>query len=227
MRLRNLRYPVACAARPFAGQGLSVYVSTTLPIRYRNHALRNSMTGVMGLQGNTGARSTRVAAISGESGDALELPIDLSAHAPGTVYIDVRHYRDDVESLVESPVKVVLSEEGTAAFDLSGTVKLLTPEIQAGGRIRFQFRWAPGVTVPTQFRLRRTAGPTTPNDILLPGGIAGLYEIITGPLEHGGAYTYRLLAERGSSSTIIAADINVTPDAEGPPEPTSITVRVV
>lgn len=185
------------------------------------------MTGVMGLQGNTAARSTRVAHMPGESGETLAVPVDLSAFAPGTVYVDVRHYRDDVESLVEAPVKVVLSEEAEPSVDLSGVATLLTPEVRTGGRVRLQFRWSPRATLPTQFRLQVVEGPTAPNDILLPGGIAGLYEITTGTLQHGGEYVFRLIAERGADSLIVIDSVTVVPDAEGPPQPASVTVRVV
>lgn len=220
--------------KPFSSQGVSVYAGN--PIRYRNLRLLRSRS-MLRLStdfpaGESGINKIpRIASAAGEFQEDLEVAVDLSDYADGQVDVDVRHFKDDVESLVSAPRRFALDAGGDLADEIRGVAVLLAPEIRTGGIVRIRFRWEPagdGIQ-PDQFRLTRTAGPTSPDDVTISAGSRGTYSIDTSALSDASAYTFSLIAETTDQSTqkTLLTGISVTADATGPDAPTNVITTAV
>lgn len=214
--------------RPFAGEGLSLYVTEGTSIRYRR--LRLGPRGGSCLrQGWSGRnrRTLRVAAFSASSGSQVLLTWPIPADLAGrTVSIDVRHYRNDVESLVSDPVLLTLDPQRAEVPTIRGAVSWLAPEVRAGGVVLLRWVWhpAPHGVQPEQFRIVFTAGPTNPGDLILPVEGAGDYEIETPPLEDAAPYHVELRGEAGTVIQLLAED-DLQADATGPPAPALVRTQ--
>lgn len=163
--------------------------------------------------------------------------IDLTAYAPGTVYLDVRTFSDQqIENESEGyPLKITLDAGLDAVTALNGSGRVVAVEARVGGVVRFTFVWrgtfgASGET-PTDFVLRRISGPTSPADVVLIPSFGLLvspedtFTIDTVALTSGGVYVFHVFARTSTGVEFglpgidngVALANTVTADSEGPP----------
>lgn len=242
MKLRQPHLRSLSLQRPFAGQGVSAYVGDTLPLRYRNLRLDSARLTTRVF---TGPKCNRIAVETGAAGDPLEFDVDLSAYAPGTVYADLRHFRDDVEWTGSHPQRIVLDEAGETVRSIRGRAQVIKVEPRVGGVVKIYFRWTPAAEgdQPTRFELVRISGPTSPANVVMDNESfpvpAMVFEIFTAALEDSDTYGFELHAVipavLDEDDEIITPEYRVTvaeiadvqPDATGPPAVESLSVEVV
>lgn len=235
MRVWSKRPPLL-PHRPFQGQGVSVYVGDELPLVYRRQHLLNGQVFLR--QGTTFpvgsssvAKSNRVTSAVGTELDELAPTVDVSAYASGDVYVDVRHYRDDVECEVSHPVKLTLNGGGTGTNTIDGFASSLGYTPRSGGVVRFGFRWlaASRGVQPETFQLVRTAGPSSPSNVSITSRGSDTYEIDSSALLDSATYTFQIRAVNTTLSvtrTLLTIS-GVQADASGPPAVNNLIVRVV
>lgn len=169
-------------------------------------------------------KTNRVASVESPAGDAeIEWTVPTILYGE-TVAMDVRHYRDDVENLVEDPRLVTLDGAGNVVEDFDGRAILLAAEVRAGGTVRFRWRYEVFHGAPYQFRWQRVSGPTSPADVTSRYVGAGVYEADFTSLS-ASAYVFRLKAENEAATIVrtLLASVSVTPDNAGPPAVINLT----
>lgn len=232
MRLHSRRTRVAFNHQPFSGQGVSLYVGNL----YRNLHLLNSAGArpllVQGTDfpiGETNVSKTaRIASTSGTAGAEVTLSPDLSAYNESTIQLDLRHYKDHVESEVVHPRKITIDASGDAENKIQGAYQAAGVQLRAGGvvRVRFWYLASSNGVAPETFSLSRTAGPTTPGDVSVNYEGSGLYEIDTAALSDASAYTFDVIASNATLSvTRTLGAVTFTADASGPAAPTTATAE--
>ena len=207
-------------AAPFAGQGASLYVSLGTSVQYRDLSL-DFGTSLGALPDVT--KTTRVDSVSSPA-TGITFPID-PAWVGQTISVDVRTYKDDVENESTGFRTIVLDGSGDETNTIDGEAVLLDTEIRDGGVVRIRFAWIPSLTglQPTTFTAIRTAGPTSPSNIVYnatPG--QRVSEIETGALSDASPYTYKIQAANGATTLDVLTGITFTADATGPTAPTVI-----
>jgi len=219
------------AHRPFSGSGYSLYATVGTSVQYRN--LRLLSDGVIGsVQLDYGATNVEKTARRDtiESGDTWALPSSFNSE---TVTFDIRHYEDDVENATTNYRTVTLDIDGSGNSQsaINGTGTLVATEIQTGGVVVLRMRYYRKDTgiQPNLFRLTRTAGPTAPADVTVSRTVTAPTDLITfttGALSDSSAYTFKIVAENGSSTKDLITGIAVTADATGPTAPSTATAVV-
>ena len=215
--------------RPFSGEGVSLYAAIGTAPLYR--ALRVLGPFVKGTSdrhpvgsASSVTKTARVASQAGSSGTlTINWPIP-AGYASQQASFDVRHYKDDAEcETVLRHATMTLDAGRNIVTVLGGTALLAGIEILTGGKLRLRFEFS----IPARFKWQRTAGPTSPADLVLNYAGAGLYEVDTVALSDAGAYTFRLRGEDGGGSLTkdYLTGVVATPDATGPPALTSPTTE--
>lgn len=214
---------------PFSGQGVSAYAAglyRNLRLIPQRPFLRQGDTYTVGSTNVT--KTARIASTTGTAGDEVTLTPDLSAYNNGTVDIDVRHYKDDVECETVHPITVTLDVSGDSEDTINGAYTLLDTEVRTGGIVRVRFHWTEATNglVVEQFVLSRTAGPTSPTDVTETASGSGIYEIDTAALSDASAYTFDVIAENTTESVSrTLGSVTFTADATGPGAPSSVTAE--
>lgn len=217
--------------RPFQGQGASLYIvsGSTDPgpdaILFRRQRLAAPF--LQGPESTIGGTNTQKTARVGSCANptaqiAYTLPGSL---ANKIVWLQVRTFLSDVEN--ESnyrPARVALNGSLAAPGSIDGTAELLNQEQRDGGVVRIRFRWVPATTgtQPTQFTAIRTAGPTSPTNVVADVEASeSIYELDTPALLDSAPYTYKIQAAAGALTKDILTGITINADATGPTAPTS------
>lgn len=232
MQIHQTIYRSQSGARSFSGQGVSVYASTSLPIQYREMVLLNRHAPQLVMNG--ASISTRIGSASGTAGNVVSPEVDLSAYSSGSVYLDVRHFRDNVESEVTHPQLITLDGDGEQVAAIRGAVEVTLIEARAAGvlRIHFTYTASSNGTQPETFELRRTAGPTSPDDLSIeanPVLATGDYIFETEALDDTDVYEFSIygVVADPAIEQVLATLEDVQADASGPPAPESVSYSVV
>jgi hypothetical protein len=210
---------------PFAGAGVSLYVTAGSSVRYRDARLFSRRW----LQQGTfqfGSDLSKTARVASAASPATSVEFDLAAAglASQNVAINVRYYKDHVENETDGGEQLVTLDAGSNdATGILGTGLLLDTEIRDGGVVRLRFAYRPSLdgVQPATFTAVRTAGPTSPGNVSI-SYVAGQrdYEIDTPALNDAGNYTYKITAENGATTLDLLTGITFTADASGPAAPT-------
>jgi len=232
---------------PFSGDGASLYVSAAglTTVRYRNIRIVGGgrrggrlgwikgVGGVFNIAAASVLKTNRVASVTSPDtftgGNVWAIPVGLypGAGLTATFVADVRIHADDVENLISNYglFQFTIDENGDLVSEIKGTAVVTLNQARAGGVVRIQIRYDPardGVQ-PDQFTLTRTAGPTSPADVVVgfTTGDASLVEFTTAALSDFSAYTFDIIAENtgtGTTKTVVSG-LSVTADATGPIAP--------
>lgn len=232
--------------RPFEGDGASLYLSAPgeITIRYRNirvvgRGRRRGRTGWV--KGSNGVfdiatasvlKTNRAASVAAPdtftAGNAFAIPAELWPGAGLTAEFaaDVRIFADDVENLIanNSTFTFTIDENGDIVTEIRGTATVIETEQRAGGVVWLRIRYDAAINgvQPNQFRLTRTAGPSSPADTVVtytPGQF--FIEIASPALLDSSPYTFDILAEDTVTETekTVVSGLSVTADATGPIAP--------
>jgi hypothetical protein len=233
---RVLNPTAAFNDRPFVSEGWSLYATVGTTVRYRRLCVvgsgrrrrpRTHIKGTAGVHDLAAASVLKTARVATGSGSPLTYALP-AALASQTVTFDVRHWADDVECETDNArtARVDLSAARADATQILGTAYALAPQVRSGGIVRVRAVFVPARTGTTvaQFRLLRTAGPSSPAAVVQTwNGRDRLIEIDTPALLDSAPYTYTLRAE--NSGATITADLltglSIQADASGPPAPTA------
>lgn len=225
--MRLLTSPIVYVARPFQGQGVSVYAGTGQP-RYRKPRAIPGCPIPLGtaFTADKTARIASEAATAGAVELTATLPDDLIDNAH--VALDVRHYRDDVENESCRPQIVSVDSGGDGEDVIAGVATLILPvELRSSGGVRIHWRYEHYRGTPARFRLHRLSGPTSPSDVTVDYTGPGLYEGDFTGLS-AGTYTFALSIENtgGGVTTTLVTPITAIPTTTGPDAPTSVIAEV-
>lgn len=222
--------PVAFNSKPFAGNGASLYAGAPGGTKAQYRKLR-ILDGVI-LKGQGGEfqagassvlKTARVAHVSSPT-NTLTFAVPTAWHSQ-TVPIDVRHHQDNVECEVSQPRLITFDSSGVPINVILGTAYLLDQQQRDGGVMRLIIVWQPSTSgvQPNSFTLHRTAGPTSPADIVVSyNGTDRTVEFDTGALNDASAYTFSISCAdsvSGATATLLTG-ISVQADATGPGAPT-------
>ena len=139
-----------------------------------------------------------------------------------TVTVDCVPFDQFVEARPPSylPARIVIDDAGDRVPQILGTARLIGLECRALGVVNLAIEYVPEPheTHPTQFRLRRTAGPSTPADVVRVLTVNGRtrFNVKTGALLDTAAYTFELIGEAGALAKTLLSGITVEADATGP-----------
>jgi hypothetical protein len=228
-------------ARPFEGQGVSVYATVGGAVQYRalrtyhgrGHVLNPRHITVKGKAGQPFVRKTSRVASAASPEESLDWTLP-AAYLDQAVSFDVRTYRDDVEneSTAFRTIAAAIDAGGEDVTGILGTATLLSLEVRAGGivRIRFVYEESRAGVQPTVFRAMRTAGPSSPASSTASYRTGQrLVEIDTPALLDSAPYTYKVRAENtaGTVTLDVLTGIAVQADASGPAAPTEVSTEAV
>lgn len=217
-------------ARPFQGQGASLYVTSGETVQYRRLVLGGRRRVLRQGWSGRNAKTLRVASDTGVSGAQIDFAHDISALPAGEYTADVRHFLDDIENLTTNAGTLRFEIDGSAepVDAVLGSATWLEPTILSGGIVRLRWTWHPALhgTQPDTFRVVFTAGPTSPSDLTLDV-TAGLfeYELLTGALDDASEYTVSLKAELDAVSTTLLSGKQFQADATAPATPTLVSIK--
>lgn len=225
--------PCVFSARPFEGGGTSLYVNTGDAVQYRR--LRVAGGGTL-LQGasfplGTGIPKTARVAVASDPADSINWTIPPGLYGEA-VQVDLRTFRDDVESDADGYGEtVVLDGGGDPILTINATAALLNATLRTGGIVQFRFAYYPAATgvQSDTLSLVRTAGPSSPADVVVSAPtVLGTPEVVyvtitTSPLLDTAPYTFKLVASAGAVTADLLTGLTVTVDASGPPAPTVTT----
>lgn len=218
--------------RPFAGSGLSLYVTVGSTVQYRNLRLidGNWIRGAVFDFGGTSVLKTARQSYGASPLSSITVATN-SAWLSQTISIDVRTFVDDVENESDNYriQRLTLDGAGADTSTIRGTATLLNYEQRDGGIVRIRFAWEPAAdgAQPDTFTLIRTAGPSSPANIAVTvdAGVRLLIEIDTLALSDASAYTYKIQASVGAVTADVLTGISVTADATGPDAPSDVTAE--
>ena len=224
MRIATRKPPIL-VHRPFQGQGVSAYAGASLPLVYRR---MKSLRGKPFCRGGANypigstniAKSNRLGSDSGTASDDVSVDLDLSSYAPGTVYVDLRHYRDDLEWDGEHAQKIVLDDDGNIVSGFHSVAIFMGWVARVGGIVRFSFQYVGSDSglQPATFELVRTAGPTSPDAVSVTASGSRVYTIDSEALADSAVYTFTIDAvDESSNRQTLLTITNVQADASGPP----------
>lgn len=231
MRLSPTKHTLL-SSTPFAGAGVSLYVTVGDTVQYRNlravsrHILRGPGFNI---GGTSVPKTTRVGYELSPTSE-IRVPTD-PAWNNQTISIDIRTFRDDVENETDNFRTQTITLDGTGAdvSTINGTATLLNYEKRDGGVVRIRFRWEPAAdgVQPDTFTAIRTAGPTSPANaaVTVDPGVSLLIEIDTPALSDASAYTYKIQASLSAVTADVLTGISITADATGPAAPTGVTAE--
>lgn len=233
MRLLCQDHALLPSQRPYAdGRGASLYVGDGAPgdnpredvILYRRNYIFDGAEQLVAL-GETvdlgGASFVKTPAVDQVDSPADELSYAIPAALHGrVVWAQVRTFEDDVENeTIYRPRRLVLDGDGELDAQILGTARIteLVKRDAGGLLVRFVYESSRDGVQPAQFVLARTAGPTTPNPVvLIASGSRRNYEIEVAGLTNAGAYTFKLSAENSPASVDLVTGIAFTADGAGP-----------
>lgn len=212
------------ANRPFQTEGVSLYIAadTTDPgaaaIRYRNNRL-DTVTSLGTV------RTSKTNRVAFQAATSSTMTVGLSAYAGDAVRLQLRPCLDDVELLVSQGTRLlILNGSGTDVTGVAGSLVLLETQQRAGGDVRIRTRYTPSASglQPTSFTATRTAGPTTPSNVVVSysGGDVYLDFDFVG-LSAASAYTFKIFATNGANNYDMLTGITATADNAGPAAPTA------
>jgi hypothetical protein len=221
--------------RPFAGQGVSVYVDSSLPLQRKNLITLSALGH--SLLFSRPSKTTRIASDTGTANDALEIAVDLTGYT-SPVWIDVAHYRDDRENDAAHPQLIHFDEAGDLETVLLGRAILVSVTPRTAGTLWIDWQWIPSATglVPTHFELRRTAGPTSPAAIRISNDSDPLQQFVIPNLEDSSTYNFTIYALHVTpvedDDPIVVERLlleidDVQADASGPPAVTVTSTEAV
>jgi hypothetical protein len=222
-RLRSKRR--LFSARPFEGNGTSLYATIGDGVQYRRLRIVNQSC----IKPITINKTTRVAFVEDPDKEIVwTVPAEMLGE---TVTFDLRRFADDVEAVNDNyqTRTVAIDGDGEDETGILGTAYLLSTELLTEGRVKVDFVYTASTSgvQPQRFELRRTAGPTSPAAaIALYAGSSGAYSITSSSLLDTSAYTFKITAVNGSIEADLITGIIITADASGPPAPT-VTVEVI
>ncbi len=214
---------VIYTAAPFAGQGVSLYVSIGTSVQYRDQRLDTGQS-----LGEVAAvpKTTRVASAASPA-STIAMAVDAAWYSQ-TIAVDVRQYKDDVENETSDPRIITLDGSGNSVAEILGTATLLDSEQRDGGIVRIRFVWTPSEDglQPDTFTAIRTAGPSSPANASVSAGAGRqLIEIDTPVLSDASQYTYKIQAASGATTLDVLTGISITADATGPTAPSVTAVE--
>ena len=224
--------PPILSESPFAVTGTSLYVSAGSVVRYRRSRIcpRRGTRPLRGTGRDSYTSWPKTLRRDFVADPATEFSYTLPAELLGTaIAVDVRTCEAGVEN--ESTGFRVLSlnvdGDGDGVPSIAGSATPLAYEALAGGIVRVRFLWIAGLggLVPSQFRLLRTSGPTSPAAIVQAYDGELLVEIETLALSDSAPYTYTIRAENGAVTSDVLTGYVVQADASGPPAVSSVTSR--
>jgi hypothetical protein len=213
--------------RPFTGEGVSLYLKdgATDPgaaaIVYRNHRMDHFLS--LGT-----VRTNKTNRVTSQAAPTESFTYDVSAYAGQAVRLQLRPYLDDVELEVSQGTRLlILDGDGDDTTGVLGSLVLLETEIRAGGDVRLKTRYTPalGGLQPESFTASRTAGPTTPSDVVVgySGGDVFIDFDFTG-LSSASAYTVKIFATVSATTYDLLTGLTFTADTTGPTAPTASLV---
>lgn len=205
-------------AQPFAGQGVSLYVTIGNSVLYREQCLMcGSGLGTI----PTGEKTTRIDSVSSPASN-ITVPEDPDWLGEA-ISIDIRTFKDDVENESTNWQTITLDGGGAPVIAIEGAATFLDATPRVGGVVRLRFVWVSSPTglQPVTFTAIRTAGPTSPANAVKSAG-PRIIEIDTPALSDAAPYTYKIRATNGAVTRDILTGIVFTADATGPVAPTVI-----
>ena len=213
--------------RPFTGEGVSLYLASgatdpgAAAIVYRNDRIDLPVS-------MRAFRTSKTNRVTSQAAPTESFTLDVSAYAGQAVRLQLRPYLDDVELEVSQGTRlVILNGSGTDTMGVLGSLVLLETEIRAGGDVRLKTRYTPslGGLQPESFTASRTAGPTTPSDVVVgyTGGDTFIDFDFTG-LSSASAYTVKIFATVGVATYDLLTGLTFTADTTGPTAPTASLV---
>lgn len=214
---------------PFAGSGVSLYVTAGATVQYRNlHAITGIICrGTTLAFGGTSVLKTARVAFENSPTDSITYTI-----APSDTYtVDIRTFRDNVENESDNyrTRTVTVDGSGDDTNTIQGTATLLDYEKRDGGIVRLRFLWEPSAdgVQPDTFTAIHTAGPTSPANasVTVDAGVRLLIEIDTPVLSDASPYTYKIQASLSAVTADVLTGISVTADATGPAAPSGVTAE--
>ncbi len=228
MRFAPTRHTIV-VSEPFSGQGVSLYVSIGNTVQYRKHSmlgsclLRGSERDIGGV--TTDPKTERVA-FELSPVTTITFPED-PAWLSQTISVDIRTFKDGVENETVAPRQITLDGSGDSVSEILGTATLLEVQIRDGGVVRIRFLWEPSLSgiQPTEFRLVRVSGPSSPSAVVYAvttGTAVATIEIDTAVLLDSSGYVFKITAANGATIADVLTGIAVQADATGPSEPTAI-----
>ena len=229
-------------AHPFDGDGTSLYATVGTEVQYRQLRVlmrprrfaRRRRRGTL-IKGTAGVHDIANSVPKTARIDSIDDPAEQfttalpSALIPSSgtheVTFDVRRHADHVECETSNSrvVTVTADNSGDGASAILGGATLLEEQVRAGGVVRVRFLWRPSVdgVQPDTFTLTRTAGPTSPSDVVQAhgGGTSPVtVEVDTAALSDASAYTFSVVAGdsvTGATASVLVG-IVVAADAAGP-----------
>ena len=210
---------------PFTGDGVSLYAQVGTSLQYSNRRVYSRCLkgtgGEFGIGSTSVTKTSRVASVASPA-TTIDYTFPVSWHSQ-TVTVNLRTYKDDVENEdISGSRTFVLDGSGVVVSDITGTAVLLSTRKMDGGVVEIRFQWYEGDGLPAAtFQLIRTAGPTSPSNIVFDASGSGVYAVETSVLSDASAYTFKIRAVNGSVTKDVLTGISVTADATGPSAPTS------
>jgi hypothetical protein len=213
--------------RPFTGEGVSLYLASgatdpgAAAITYRNDRcdLPQSMRTF---------RTSKTARVTSQASPTESFTLNVSAYAGLAVRFQLRPYLDDVELEVSQGTRLlILDGSGNDTSGVLGSLVLLETQVRAGGDVRIKTRYTPALSglQPESFTVARTAGPTSPANVLVTytGGDVFIDFDYTG-LSSASAYTVKIFATVGAATYDLLTGITFTADTAGPSAPSASLV---
>lgn len=215
---------------PFAdGVGASLYLGDGDPqadpgqscIVYRKNRLFGGVDFLLPTFGIGAASVPKTQAVAQVDSPDAELSYAIPSALFGrVVWAQVRTFQDDVENeTIYRPRRIVLDGAGALDAQILGAARIteLVKRDAGGLLVRFVYESVRDGVQPAQFVLARTAGPTSPNPVVVTA-VTGQrnYELEMTGLQNAGAYTFTLRGENSPASADLVTGITFTADAAGP-----------
>lgn len=234
------RTPNLMAHRPFNGLGAALYAvagdanvqPTDIPFR-RPLILDGAVftcptAGGIALGEDSFDKASQAIAIVKDPNTFAGLDPVALGWASQTVWLQVRTHECDVENeQLAGWRKYTFDADGNIVAEILGSARLLRSERLAAGGWRFTFLYlrSPDGLQPLEFVLRRTAGPTSPTDVVVSYS-AGVQEtsISVAGLTDAGSYTFKIFARNGATAKDLLTGLAITADASGPPAVTGLSI---
>lgn len=224
--------------QPFSGSGASLYAARdSATVQFRNlrivgrgrrraHKIR--IKGTVANHDIAAASVLKTARVATVAHPATQFVWAIPAiYANSELRTQVRTYKDHVENLILNyrTWSVDLDGARDPIIEIRGSAVFLFSVARAGGIVWITIRYDPSLdgVQPNRFRLTRTAGPTSPADVLASYRAGQqTIRIETLALSDASPYTFDIIAEESVSATTktVITGLSITADATGPIAPT-------
>ena len=215
---------------PFQTTGTSLYVSLGSAVQYRRFRVRSSRPPIRGTGRANYSHWPKTLRRDFVADAAVAFNWALPATMFGqTIAVDVRRCENGIES--ESTgfrvLNLAVSGGGDGLPAIVGYAIALEAQPLAGGIVVLRWMWIPGLAgvAPTQFRVVRTSGPTSPTDLLVTYDGGRLVTAETVALNDSAPYLFNIVAENGAVTKTVLTAYAVQADASGPPAVSGVTTR--